>query len=127
MLENSQMRENMLLQYADDIIKVEMGSLRGEMLRLVGQRDQRDWAIKMSVQFSWKCELSNSVTIVRGPIRVSVFYMLSEGFYITLSSCFLKVIWKFTPLVIKIYNMQIQVVLSLIQLCCQRKGRLFSE
>lgn len=37
MLENSQMRENMLLQYADDIIKVEMGSLRGEMLRLVGQ------------------------------------------------------------------------------------------
>lgn len=34
MLENSQMRENMLLQYADDIIKVEMGSLRGEMLRL---------------------------------------------------------------------------------------------
>ncbi|XP_070685098.1 pentraxin-related protein PTX3 isoform X2 [Pempheris klunzingeri] len=37
MLENSQMRENMLLQYADDIIKVEMGSLRGEMLRFVGQ------------------------------------------------------------------------------------------
>lgn len=35
MLENSQMRENMLLQYADDIIKVEIGSLRGEMLRLV--------------------------------------------------------------------------------------------
>ena len=33
MLENSQMRENMLLQYADDIVKVEMGSLRGEMLR----------------------------------------------------------------------------------------------
>uniref|UniRef100_A0A667Z3E1 Pentraxin 3 n=1 Tax=Myripristis murdjan TaxID=586833 RepID=A0A667Z3E1_9TELE len=32
MLENSQMRENMLLQYADDIVKVEMGSLRGEML-----------------------------------------------------------------------------------------------
>lgn len=29
------MRENMLLQYADDIIKVEIGSLRGEMLRLV--------------------------------------------------------------------------------------------
>lgn len=41
MLENSQMRENMLLQYADDIIKVEMGSLRGELLRLVGQGDQR--------------------------------------------------------------------------------------
>lgn len=40
MLENSQMRENMLLQYADDIIKVEMGSLRGEMLRLVGQRNK---------------------------------------------------------------------------------------
>lgn len=30
------MRETMLLQYADDIVKVEMGSLRGEMLRLVG-------------------------------------------------------------------------------------------
>ena len=29
------MRENMLLQYADDIIKVEMGSLRAELLRLV--------------------------------------------------------------------------------------------
>lgn len=29
------MRENMLLQYADDIIKVEMGSLRSEMLRSV--------------------------------------------------------------------------------------------
>ncbi|KAJ4935728.1 hypothetical protein JOQ06_017256 [Pogonophryne albipinna] len=37
MLENSQMRENMMLQYADDIIKVEMGSLRGEMLRFVAQ------------------------------------------------------------------------------------------
>ncbi|KAM6945967.1 pentraxin-related protein PTX3 [Aplochiton taeniatus] len=37
MLENSQMRENMLLQYADDIIKVELGSLRGEMLRFVAQ------------------------------------------------------------------------------------------
>ncbi|XP_074497781.1 pentraxin-related protein PTX3 [Sebastes fasciatus] len=37
MLENSQMRENMLLQYADDIIKVEMGSLRAEMLRFVAQ------------------------------------------------------------------------------------------
>ncbi|XP_022062173.2 pentraxin-related protein PTX3 [Acanthochromis polyacanthus] len=37
MLENSQMRENMLLQYADDIIKVEMGSLRSEMLRFVAQ------------------------------------------------------------------------------------------
>lgn len=32
------MRENMLLQYADDIIKVEIGSLRGEMLRLVDTR-----------------------------------------------------------------------------------------
>lgn len=39
MLENSQMRENMLLQYADDIVKVEMGSLRGEILRLVGHCD----------------------------------------------------------------------------------------
>ncbi|XP_075998199.1 pentraxin-related protein PTX3 [Genypterus blacodes] len=37
MLENSQMRENMLLQYSDDIIKVEMGSLRAEMLRFVAQ------------------------------------------------------------------------------------------
>ncbi|XP_026176244.1 pentraxin-related protein PTX3 [Mastacembelus armatus] len=37
MLENSQMRENMLLQYADDIIKVEMGSLREEMLRFIAQ------------------------------------------------------------------------------------------
>ncbi|KAF7219180.1 pentraxin-related protein PTX3 [Nothobranchius furzeri] len=37
MLENSQMRENMLLQYTDEIIKVEMGSLRGEILRLVAQ------------------------------------------------------------------------------------------
>ncbi|XP_014070800.2 pentraxin-related protein PTX3 [Salmo salar] len=37
MLENSQMRENMLLQYSDDIIKVELGSLRGEMLRFVAQ------------------------------------------------------------------------------------------
>ncbi|XP_072248825.1 pentraxin-related protein PTX3 [Leuresthes tenuis] len=37
MLENSQMRENMLLQYADDIVRVEMGSLRGEMLRFVAQ------------------------------------------------------------------------------------------
>ncbi|XP_054649577.1 pentraxin-related protein PTX3 [Dunckerocampus dactyliophorus] len=37
MLENSQMRENMLLQYADDIVKVEMGSLRGEILKFVAQ------------------------------------------------------------------------------------------
>ncbi|CAG6005485.1 pentraxin-related protein PTX3 [Menidia menidia] len=37
MLENSQMRENMLLQYADDIVKVEMGTMRGEMLRFVAQ------------------------------------------------------------------------------------------
>ncbi|KAL0973495.1 hypothetical protein UPYG_G00204740 [Umbra pygmaea] len=37
MLENSQMRENMLLQYSDDIIKAELGSLRGEMLRFVAQ------------------------------------------------------------------------------------------
>lgn len=35
MLENSQMRETMLLQYADDVIKVEMDSLRQEMLRFV--------------------------------------------------------------------------------------------
>ncbi|KAA0714674.1 PTX3 Pentaxin-related protein [Triplophysa tibetana] len=37
MLENSQMKENMLLQYADDIIKVELQSLRGEMLQFVAQ------------------------------------------------------------------------------------------
>ncbi|KAM6933063.1 pentraxin-related protein PTX3 [Xenentodon cancila] len=37
MMESSQMRENMLLQYADDIVKVEMGSLRSEMLRFVAQ------------------------------------------------------------------------------------------
>ncbi|XP_041732806.1 pentraxin-related protein PTX3-like [Coregonus clupeaformis] len=37
LLENSQMRETMLLQYSDDIIKVELGSLRGEMLRFVAQ------------------------------------------------------------------------------------------
>lgn len=35
------MRENMLLQYADDIIKVEIGSLRGEMLRLVELKVKR--------------------------------------------------------------------------------------
>ncbi|KAI1893894.1 hypothetical protein AGOR_G00128350 [Albula goreensis] len=35
MLENSQMKENMLLQYADDIIKVELQALRGEMLQFV--------------------------------------------------------------------------------------------
>lgn len=35
------MRENMLLQYADDIIKVEIGSLRGEMLRLVDMRSYK--------------------------------------------------------------------------------------
>ncbi|TRY93835.1 hypothetical protein DNTS_023760 [Danionella cerebrum] len=35
MLENSQMKENMLLQYTDDIIKVELQNLRGEMLQFV--------------------------------------------------------------------------------------------
>lgn len=30
------MRENMLLQHTDDTVKVEMESLRQEMLRLVG-------------------------------------------------------------------------------------------
>ncbi|XP_017275532.1 pentraxin-related protein PTX3 [Kryptolebias marmoratus] len=39
MLENSQMRENMLLQYTSDIVKVELGSLRDEMLRFVAQYD----------------------------------------------------------------------------------------
>ncbi|XP_067275494.1 pentraxin-related protein PTX3 [Pseudorasbora parva] len=37
MLENSQMKENMLLQYTDDIMKVELQSLRGEMLQFVAQ------------------------------------------------------------------------------------------
>lgn len=37
MLENSQMKENMLLQYTDDIIKVELQSLRGEMLQFVAR------------------------------------------------------------------------------------------
>ncbi|XP_030008858.1 pentraxin-related protein PTX3 [Sphaeramia orbicularis] len=37
MLENSQMRENMLLQFADDIMKGEMESLRSEMLRFVAK------------------------------------------------------------------------------------------
>lgn len=41
------MRENMLLQYADDIIKVEMGSLRGEMLRLVWQRNEKNAGFKL--------------------------------------------------------------------------------
>ncbi|KAM4693030.1 pentraxin-related protein PTX3 [Discoglossus pictus] len=35
MLENSQMRENMLLQTIDDVIKVELQSVRGEMLQFV--------------------------------------------------------------------------------------------
>nr|XP_040039148.1 pentraxin-related protein PTX3 [Gasterosteus aculeatus aculeatus] len=37
MMESSQMRENMLLQYADDITKVEMASLRAEILRFIVQ------------------------------------------------------------------------------------------
>ncbi|KAL0168917.1 hypothetical protein M9458_037139, partial [Cirrhinus mrigala] len=37
MLENSQMKENMLLQYTDDIIKVELQSLREEMLQSMAQ------------------------------------------------------------------------------------------
>lgn len=40
-MESSQMRENMLLQYADDITKVEMASLRAEILRLVEQRQKK--------------------------------------------------------------------------------------
>lgn len=35
MLENSQMKENMLLQYSDDIMKVELQALRSEMLQFV--------------------------------------------------------------------------------------------
>ncbi|XP_052008979.1 pentraxin-related protein PTX3-like [Xyrauchen texanus] len=37
MLENSQMKENMLLQYANDIIKVDLQTLRGEMLQFLAQ------------------------------------------------------------------------------------------
>lgn len=37
MLENSQMKENMLLQYSDDIVKVGMQSLRAEVLELLAQ------------------------------------------------------------------------------------------
>ncbi|KAL7879099.1 hypothetical protein AOLI_G00100730 [Acnodon oligacanthus] len=37
MLENSQMKENMLLQYSDDLMKVELRSLRGEVLQFVAQ------------------------------------------------------------------------------------------
>nr|XP_015216333.1 PREDICTED: pentraxin-related protein PTX3 [Lepisosteus oculatus] len=36
MLENSQMKENMLLQYVNDIITVELQSMRAEMLQFVG-------------------------------------------------------------------------------------------
>ncbi|XP_024132937.1 pentraxin-related protein PTX3 [Oryzias melastigma] len=37
MLENSEMRENMLLQYADDVVKVKMDSLQSELIRFVAQ------------------------------------------------------------------------------------------
>ncbi|XP_038141473.1 pentraxin-related protein PTX3 [Cyprinodon tularosa] len=37
MLENSQMRENMLLQHADEIIKVELGLLRDELHRFIAE------------------------------------------------------------------------------------------
>ncbi|XP_062860988.1 pentraxin-related protein PTX3 [Trichomycterus rosablanca] len=37
MLENSQMKENMLLQYSDDIVKVGLQSLRAEVLELMAQ------------------------------------------------------------------------------------------
>ncbi|XP_058243777.1 pentraxin-related protein PTX3 isoform X2 [Hemibagrus wyckioides] len=37
MLENSQMKENMLLQYSDDIVKVGLQSLRAEVLEIVEQ------------------------------------------------------------------------------------------
>ncbi|KAM4590019.1 pentraxin-related protein PTX3 [Fundulus diaphanus] len=37
MLENSQMRENMLLQHADELVKVELGSLRQDLLRFIAE------------------------------------------------------------------------------------------
>lgn len=37
MLENSQMKENMLLQYSDDMVKVGLQSLRAEVLELMAQ------------------------------------------------------------------------------------------
>ncbi|XP_053356509.1 pentraxin-related protein PTX3 [Clarias gariepinus] len=37
MLENSQMKENMLLQYSDDIVKVGLESLRAEVLEIIAQ------------------------------------------------------------------------------------------
>uniref|UniRef100_W5US29 Pentraxin-related protein PTX3 n=1 Tax=Ictalurus punctatus TaxID=7998 RepID=W5US29_ICTPU len=37
MLENSQMKENMLLQYSDDIVKLGLQSVRGEMLEIAAQ------------------------------------------------------------------------------------------
>ncbi|KAI5097925.1 pentraxin-related protein PTX3 [Silurus meridionalis] len=37
MLENSQMKENMLLQYSDDIVKVGLQSLRAEVMEIVAQ------------------------------------------------------------------------------------------
>ncbi|XP_026782992.3 pentraxin-related protein PTX3 [Pangasianodon hypophthalmus] len=37
MLENSQMKENMLLQYSDDIVKVGLQSLRAEILEIIAQ------------------------------------------------------------------------------------------
>ncbi|XP_054883685.1 pentraxin-related protein PTX3 [Poeciliopsis prolifica] len=40
MMENSQMRENMLIQYVDDIVKVEMGSLRGELRRFIAEYEK---------------------------------------------------------------------------------------
>uniref|UniRef100_A0A096M284 Pentraxin 3 n=1 Tax=Poecilia formosa TaxID=48698 RepID=A0A096M284_POEFO len=40
MMENSQMRENMLLQYVDDIVKVEMGTLRGDLQRFIAEYER---------------------------------------------------------------------------------------
>lgn len=40
MMENSQMRENMLLQYVDEIVKVEMGTLRGELRRFIAENER---------------------------------------------------------------------------------------
>ncbi|XP_076850809.1 pentraxin-related protein PTX3 [Brachyhypopomus gauderio] len=39
MLENSQMKENMLLQQSDDVVRVELQALRGEVLRLGAQHN----------------------------------------------------------------------------------------
>ncbi|KAG7276911.1 hypothetical protein CRUP_034787, partial [Coryphaenoides rupestris] len=68
MLENSQMRENMLLQYADDIIKVEMGSLRAELLR-TGVRVGSPWRWRGDGwPSSWRSDCGNPVSASQPPL-----------------------------------------------------------